>query len=117
MTIAPKSIGPAVVAQSAAAAIYTSGTNITTVITRASVVNITAAGATLKLWVVRSGGTNTNSNIVYGASAAGETVSAGPSDPVILNVLAGLVLNPGDAIWGLSDTASALNFTASGWTQ
>lgn len=117
MTIAPKSIGPAVVANGAAAAIYTSGANQTTVITRASVVNITSGGVTLKLWVVRSGGTNTNADLVYGASAAGETVSAGPSDPVILNGLSGLVLNAGDAIWGLSDTASALNFTASGWTQ
>lgn len=116
MTIAAKTIGPSVVG-TVAAALYTSAANTTTLITRASVVNITAAGATLKLWVVRSGGSNTNSNIVFGASAAGETISAGPSDPVILAALAGLVLGAGDAIWGISDTASALNFTASGWTQ
>lgn len=116
-TITPKTIGPAVVANGAAAALYTSGTNVTTVITRASVVNVTAAGAQLTLWVVRSGGATANNNILRGASAAGEVVSAGPSDPVVINELAGMVLASGDAIWGLSDTANALNFTASGWTE
>lgn len=116
MTIAPKAIGPTVVGTSAAA-LYTSATNVTTVLTRASVVNITGAGATLKLWVVRSGDSAADDTLLLGASAAGQTISAGPSDPVVLSPLAGLVLNAGDALWGQSDTASALNFTGSGWTQ
>lgn len=117
MTITPAAvIGPAAV-PNAAAAIYTSPTNTTTVITRAVLTNVSAAGAKVTLWVVRDGDSRANSNIVMGATASGQTISAGPSDPTIVNALAGLVLAAGDAIHGLSDTADALNLIASGWTQ
>lgn len=116
MTISPKSIGPVVVAN-AAGVLYTSAANTTTVITRGSLDNVTAGAVTIKLWLVRSGGARADGNIIRGATAAGQTVSAGPSEPLVLPELAGLVLGPGDAIHGLCDTATALNFTASGWTQ
>jgi hypothetical protein len=116
MAIAPKSIGPVVV-PNAAGILYTSPVLVKTVLTRASINNVTAGAAALTLWLVRTGGARANSNLIRGASAAGLSVSAGPVSPIILNELAGLVLEPGDAIHGLSDTLNALNFTASGWTQ
>lgn len=116
MTIASKTIGPTVVAN-AAGALYTSAANTTTTITRAWLVNVTAGAVTITLWLVRSGGARANGNIIRGASAAGQSVSVGPSEPLVLPECAGLVLGPGDAIHGLCDTANALNFTASGYTQ
>lgn len=117
MTIAPGALFGPVQAPNAAAAVYTAPANTTVVITRAVALNVAAAGATLTLWLVRSGGARADSNIIFGAAAAGEAISAGPSDPVVLNALAGLVLRPGDAIHALSDTATALNLFGSGWTQ
>lgn len=117
MAITPVALfGPVQVAN-AAAALYTVPASTKAVITRSSITNVTAGAATLTLWVVRSGGARANANIVYGAAAAGQAIAAGPAEPTILNALAGLVLNAGDALHGLSDTATALNIVASGWTQ
>lgn len=115
MTAPIRLFGPAAVSTSAAA-LYTAPANQTIVITRAAVVNVSTAAATLKLWLVPSGGSRANDNIVYGAISAGETVPLGPADPVIIQDLASAVLNPGDALHGISDTATALNMFASGWT-
>lgn len=117
MTITPAVIiGPSAV-PNAAAALYTSPANTITVVARAAVTNVSAAGAQLTLWVVRSGGSRSNGNIVVGAAAAGQTISTGPAEPTVVNALVSLVLAAGDAIHGLSDTADALNIVASGWTQ
>ncbi len=117
MTITPAAIfGPSVVAASAAA-IYTVPASTTVTITRAVVTNVSAGGANLTLWLVRSGGARANGNILVGASAAGQTLSAGPSEPYVVNALAGMVLKAGDAIHALTSVASALNMVASGWTQ
>lgn len=114
MTAPLSLVGPTPV-PNAAGAIYTVPANTQVVVTRATITNITAGAAALTLWVVRSAGVRGNANIVRGASAAGQSFAAGPSEPTVLNELAGLVLNAGDAIHGLSDTANALNFDASGW--
>ena len=117
MTITPAGlIGPVQIAN-AAAAVYTAPVNTTVVFTRAVVTNVTAGAATLKLWLVRSGGARADANIIFGAAAAGQAIAAGPVEPTVLAVMAGLVLRPGDAVHGLSDTATALNIVASGWTQ
>ncbi len=101
----------------AAGILYTVPANITAVVTRAVVTNVTNGAATLTLWLVRSGGSRSNSDILVGASAAGQSISLGPSEPYIVQAMAGLVLNTGDAIHGLSDTLNALNIVASGWQQ
>ena len=117
MTITPKSLFGESVVSTAAAAVYTVPANTTAVITRAVATNVGATGAQLTLWVVRSGGARANGNIILGAAAAGQVLSAGASEPYVINSLAGLVLNAGDALHALSDTATAINLTASGWTQ
>lgn len=116
MAIAPKSIG-SIVVPNAATVLYASPTGVTTVITRAFVNNVSAGAVDLTLWLVRSGGARADSNLIHGASVAGIPVSAGPSGPLLLNELAGLVLAPGDALHGLASAATSLNFVASGWTQ
>src|SRR5205814_1860835 len=100
-----------------AAALYTSPANTTTVISRGVVVNVTNAGAQLTLWLVRAGGSRADGNIIFGAAANGQAMSAGPVEPTVINGLAALCLAPGDAIHGKSDVASALNIWASGWVQ
>jgi hypothetical protein len=117
MTIAPAVLFGPVQVPNAAGALYTAPANTIAVITRAVATNVTAGGVTLTLWVVRSGGARADANIVVGAAAAGQTLSAGPAEPLVLNPLAGLVLRAGDALHGLSDTATAVNIVASGWTQ
>ncbi len=116
MTISPLALGPFIVGN-AAAALFTVPANATYTLTRAVVTNVTAGGVALTLWLVRSGGSRSNADILVGASAAGQTLSAGPAEPYVVNAMAGLVLKTGDAIHGLADTLNALNLTVSGWTQ
>ena len=117
MAITPKALWGEAVVSTVAAAIYTSPANTKTVISRAVFTNITAAGAQLTVWRVPSGGARANGNIIVGASAAGQTLSAGPSEPYVPAALAGLTLEAGDALHAVSDTASAINTTGSGWQQ
>jgi hypothetical protein len=117
MTITPKALWGETVVSTSAAAIYTSPANTTTVISRAAITNVGAAGAQLTLWVVRSGGARADGNIIVGASAGGQVISAGASEPYVPAALAGLTLAPGDALHAKSDTASVLNAIGSGWTQ
>lgn len=117
MTITTGALFGPVQAPTSAAAVYTSPANTTTVVMRAVATNVAAAGATLTLWIVRSGGSRADGNIIVGAAAAGQTLSAGPAEPNVLAPLAGMVLRAGDAIHALSDTATAINLVASGWTQ
>lgn len=117
MTITPKALFGESVVSTAAAAVYTVPANTTAVVSRLTATNVTAAGAQLTIWIVRSGGARANGNILLGASASGMVLSAGPSEPYVVNGGAGLVLNAGDAIHAQSDTASAINLVGSGWTQ
>lgn len=117
MTTVPKVLfGPTQV-PNAAAAIFTSPPNTTSVVTRAVVTNESAGAATLTIWIVRSGGARANGNILVGAAAAGQSLAAGPVEPYVVQTLAGMVLGPGDAIHALSDTNNVLNFVGSGWFQ
>lgn len=117
MAITPKSLWGEAIVSTTAAAIYTSPANTTTVISRGVITNIGAAGAQLTLWRVPSGGARADGNIIVGASAAGQTVSAGPSEPYVPSALAGLTLGPGESLHAKSDTANVLNTNGSGWTQ
>ncbi len=109
----PVAFGPIAVPASAGAMFTVPGNQIA-IITQMSVTNVSAGNATLKLWLVRSGGTRVTGNIVYGATAAGQSILAGPAAPTILAALVGMVLLAGDALHGLTDTAGALNIMASG---
>lgn len=86
------------------------------VLTRLMVTNITAGVVGLKVWVVRAGLAGpVDAQLIVGASAGGLPVPAGPVDALPLKGGAGLVLNPGDALWAWASAANALNLTASGW--
>ena len=117
MTTKPAVLWGPVQIANAAAAIYTAPALTTVVITRAVITNESAAGATVTLWLVRSGGSRTNGNILVGAAAAGQSQAAGPVEPYVVAALAGMVLAPGDAIHAVSDTNNVLNFVGSGWTN
>jgi hypothetical protein len=117
MAIRPSVLFGETPVSNSAAALYTVPASTTAVITRAVVTNVTASPATLTLWLVRAAGSRADGNIIVGAAAAGQSIGAGPAEPTVLNALAGLVLNAGDAIHGLSATAAALNIGASGWTH
>ena len=117
MTITPNALWGPVQIGSAAAAIYTAPALTTVTVTRAVVTNESASAATLTIWIVRSGGAHSDSNILVGASAAGQSMGGGPSEPYVVQALAGMVLAPGDAIWAISGTNNVLNFVGSGWTQ
>lgn len=113
---APLALFGPVAVPDAAGILYTAPANTTIVLTRASVINVGALASTLTLWLVRAGGSRATANIIYGASAAGQAVPLGPADPVIITDLAGCVLNPGDAIHGLTSVTASLNMFASGWS-
>lgn len=117
MTIVPAVLfGPTQIGSSAAA-LYTSPANTTTTVNRVVVTNITGGAVTVTFWIVRSGGSTQNSNIVIGATSGGQSIGAGPAEPYVANALASLVLAPGDAIWAEASTATSLNAVGSGWTQ
>lgn len=117
MTISPSALWGPVQIPNAATAIYTAPALTTVTVTRAFITNESASAATVTLWLVRSGGGRTNADIILGAAAAGESMAAGPSEPYIIEVMAGLVLSAGDAIHAVSGTNDVLNFVGSGWTQ
>lgn len=117
MTVTPTALAGPIQLPSVAAALYTCPANSKATVTRGFLVNESNAVATATLWLVRSGGATANSNIILGAAAAGLNITAGPADPYIVQSLAGLVLNAGDAIWGGSGTNDVINFVLSGWIQ
>jgi hypothetical protein len=93
---------------SSAGLLYTSPSNVWTQIIALTAVNTDTATRTITLYIVPSGG-----------SAGAPTESTPPRA-----LLAGggyngqneygMVLNPGDAIWGVADTAAKVNVFASG---
>ena len=117
MAIAPAIIFGPLQVSNVAAALYTSPVGVTTVVNRAVFTNVSAGAVGLTVWVVRSGGTAVNSNILIGAIAGGQSLTAGPSEPYVANSMASLVLAPGDAIWARAASAASINAVASGWTQ
>lgn len=85
----------------------TAGTNVREKIISALVANITANPATFTLHIVASGGSVGSTNMVLPAIVIPEYES------VSLYQIIGQVLEPGDSIYVLSGTASALNFRCS----
>lgn len=105
--------GPTLLA-AGAAPVYSVPTGITTVLTRVTVTNITASATTLTIWLVRNGGAAVNGNIVVGPAQA---ISAGPSEPYVVNALAGAVMGSTDYLAMQPGAANALNVVGHGWTN
>ena len=101
-----------------AAALYTAKAR--TVIKNIHIANVTAATASaLVLNLVPKGGTAGVANqVTGGTAAAGQSFTAAVATELVSTAgLGGLVLNPGDAIYGLAITAAAnLTITMSGDT-
>jgi len=117
MAIAPVSVfGPSVITNGSQGQLYVSPNGVKTTITRMVFNNTSASPINLQVWLVRMGQSITTSELVIGAAAGGLSMAAGASAPYIADAFAGMVLNPGDAIWAEASGAG-LNGVASGWTQ
>ncbi len=107
MTVTVKNIIPAKYAENSQTTQYTS-TSAKTILDKMTVTNITSSNAVFSVNLVPSGGSVANSNRVISLRtiAPGETF---PCPGVV-----GQVLESGDFISTLSDTASALVLSAAG---
>lgn len=107
MTISPTVLIAPKYAENSQTTQYTS-TNLTTLIDKFTVTNISGAPATLSVNLITSGGTAAATNLILDAKtvAVGETYTC-PE-------LVGQILGTGDFISTLAGTASALTIRASG---
>lgn len=87
---------------------YTAPSNTTVVVKSATVCETTDAAITLDLWIVESGGSAADANLLYNDLA----VSAKAT--VDLSSLVNKVLQAGDMIYAQASTASALSLHLSG---
>lgn len=117
MTLASQALFGPVAISNGVDVLYQQPQSTTGVITRAVANNVMSGAATLTLWLVRTGMVRGASTIIFGATAGGASIPAGPTEGVVIDALTGLVLQAGDAIYASSDTAGALNIVGSGWNQ
>ena len=91
-----------------AAALCTAAAKTTIQVSKVVVSNPTGSPATYTLYVVPSGGSTGNSTTI----TPPQSVAAGAAynDPNV----PGLVLNAGDALWGVASAATTLTIAASG---
>lgn len=92
----------------ASAALYTSGVGIWTQIVKLVCVNIDTVSHTVTFHIVPSGGSSSTANVSTSAQGilAGQSWNS-PNEY-------GLVLAPGDALFGLADTGAVVNVFAAG---
>lgn len=110
MTTQPAVLTASIQLPNAAASIYTVPALGQTVIKRAVFTNVDTVPHTITVHRVPSGGA---------AAAANRVISAfriTPGEAYVANELANMVLNSGDAIFALADTANQVNVTMSGFT-
>lgn len=106
--ISPKVMVQGTDAPNAVAAQHTCATNTQEVITHAVFTNHTGGAVTLTAHIVPSGGSATAANKVLDVySIAANTAYTSPE-------LAGVVLNPGDALHTVASTATAIAQSVSG---
>ncbi len=110
MAQALKVFTPATQLTASAVAMYTQGANSLGQVIRATVYNTDTVARQITVYRVPSGGSAATANIIL--SGAGGRVM--PGQELILNALAGMVLNAGDAIYALADVTSVVNFFMSG---
>lgn len=97
-----------------ATVLYTQGANSIGQVLRATLYNTEASTTRLvTLYRVASGGSPTAANTILGGQSG--RILAGQA--MVVNVLAGMALQPGDTIQGLADAATAVNFTMSGYNN
>lgn len=91
--------------------LYTSPASVWTRIESVSVANPTGSPATYSLWLVASGGSAGNTNVLTSAQSvlAGQTIDD--------QHMIGKVLNPGDFIVGYASAGTTLTIHASGIQQ
>lgn len=87
--------------------------NVTYELGMPHVVNITSSPVTLKMWRVEDGETNDNEHISVPVTVV-VPVASNTFPEFQVTALFGAVLRPGDAIWGLAGTASALVVSCDG---
>ena len=87
---------------------YTAANNITTIIDKFTMTNVTGGGVTVTVNIVRSGLVADTYNIIVSAK------SIGAGETYIFPEIVGQILNPGDYISTIAGTASALNMRVSG---
>lgn len=91
-----------------AALLYASPTGVWTEIAKVLLVNTDTSPHAVTLYVVPSGAAAATANMSTDAQAVLAKQSwPSPNEP-------GLVLNPGDALWGLADTGAVVNCLVSG---
>lgn len=110
MTTQPAVLTPSVQLSNSAAAIYTAPALGQAVIKRAVFTNTDTVPHTITIHRVPSGGTALTSNLLV----SGYRLT--PGESYISNELSNMVLNGGEAIYALADTASQVNVTMSGFT-
>jgi hypothetical protein len=110
MTIQPAVLTPSTQLGNTAAAIYTTPALGQAVIKRAVFTNIDTVPHTITVHRVPSGGSATIANRVISA------YRLTPGQAYVAVELANMVLNGGDMIQALADTANQVNVTMSGFT-
>lgn len=110
MTTQPAILTASVQLSNAAASIYTAPALGQAVIKRAVFTNVDTVPHTITVHRVPSGGSALTANLVISA------FRLTPDESYIANELANMVLNGGDAIFALADTANQVNVTMSGFT-
>lgn len=108
MTVTAKPLFTPLQAQNTETTQYTTPAGVRTIIDKCTGTNTTGANATLTIKLVQSGGV---------ASAANTVVSAKtlqPGETYTFPEVVGHVLNPGDFISTLADTAAAISLRISG---
>lgn len=107
MTVTVKSIIPAKYAEAAQTTQYTA-TSKRTIIDKFTVTNTSAAAAVLSINLVPATGTADASNTIL------DSKTIVPGETYLCPEIVGHMLNPGDFLSTLSDTATALVIAASG---
>lgn len=90
---------------------YTQAVNSTGQVLRAVVFNNDTVARVITLYKVASGGSPGASNTIM-AGTGGRLL---PKQSAVIDVLAGMTLDPGDTIQGLADAATMVTFTMSGY--
>lgn len=90
---------------------YTQGVNSVGQVLRATAYNNDTVTRQITLYKVPSGGSPGASNTIM--SGQGGRILAGQS--IVLDILAGAALDPGDTIQGLADAATKVVFSMSGY--
>ncbi len=100
--ITPKTLYTGGQLTASAATLYTSPTNTRTVVTQAAFTNVDSVARLLTVWIVRSGGASSDTNILI------DVRSLAANETYVAPELAGQILGPGDFLQAKCDANSAI---------